>query len=54
MKSYSIHILKSNLWVFRESYSIHILKTKSYDVQRKLQYTYLKNKFIGCSEEVTI
>ena len=32
--------------MFRGSYSIHILKTNSWDVQKKLQYRYLKNRLV--------
>ena len=40
--------------VFTGSYSINILKTNLWDVQKRSQYTYLKNILVGCSEEVTV
>ena len=40
--------------VFRGSYSIDILSINLQGVQRKLQYTYLKNKLVEFSEKVTV
>ena len=50
----TIQISQKQTCVFRESYSIHIVKINLWGVQGNLQYTYRQNKLVGCSEKVTL